>query len=689
MRRDEDLDRRAIDTIRFLSADAIEKANSGHPGMPMGSATMAYVLWTEYLKHNPTDPAWPDRDRFVLSAGHGSMLLYALLHLTGYDLPLAEIEAFRQWGSRTPGHPESVRTPGVEVTTGPLGQGIGNAVGMAIAEAHLAARYNRPGHRIIDHCTYVIAGDGDLMEGVSAEACALAGHLHLGKLIMLYDDNRISLAGTTNLAFTEDVAKRFAAQGWQTLRVADGDALDGVSAAIAAAKMDTTHPSLVAVRTVIGEGAPHKQGTFQVHGAPLGTEELAVAKKAAGWPVEPAFYIPDDVRSRFREAVEQGKVAQAQWQARYDAYAKQYPKLASELSRRLVGELPESWDRDLPRFPADGKGIATRKASATVLQEIAARVPELIGGSADLNPSTYTALAGQGDLQHDGSKPQAVQGAVGEAWGYAGRNLHFGVREHAMGAIANGMASHGGMLPYTATFLTFADYMRPPIRLAALSEFRVVFVFTHDSIGVGEDGPTHQPIEQLANLRAVPNLVVIRPTDANEAREAWRVALHRAAGPTALIFSRQNLPVLDRDRYAAAENLARGGYVLWQSQPGRPEIVLIGTGSEVQVALAAGEELGAQGTTVRVVALPSWELFDAQSQAYRDEVLPPEVRARIAVEAGARLGWEHYVGLDGEIVGMDRFGVSAPATVLYERFGITKQAILIAAQRLLERKSAA
>lgn len=688
MTRVEALHREAIQTIRFLSADAIEKAHSGHPGLPMGAAAMAYVLWTKHLEHNPVDPTWPDRDRFVLSAGHGSMLLYALLHLTGYDLDLSQLEAFRQWGSLTPGHPESACTPGVEVTTGPLGQGIANAVGLAIAETHLAARYNRPGHEVIDHRTYVLASDGDLMEGVAAEACALAGHLRLGKLIVLYDDNRISLAGTTNLAFTEDVAGRFAAQGWQTLRVEDGDDLAAIDAAIATAKAETSRPSLISVRTIIGEGAPHKQGTFGVHGSPLGSEELAAAKRTADWPLDPSFRVPEAVRACFREAVERGAAAQGEWEKRYEAYERSHPQLAAELARRLGGSLPPEWDCDLPVFAADGKGIPTRKASGKVLEGLAARVPELVGGSADLNPSTYSTLPGHGDLEADGTRPDRVQGAVGEAWGYGGRNVHFGVREHAMGAIAVGMASHGGVLPYTATFLTFADYMRPPMRLAALSELRTVFVFTHDSIGLGEDGPTHQPIEQLMNLRAVPNLVVIRPSDANEVREAWCAALRREDGPTVLVFSRQNLPVLDRERFRDAGNLVRGGYVLWQAREGRPEVVLIGTGSEVQLALAAGEALAEEGRNARVVALPSWEFFDAQPRTYRDEVLPPEVRARVAVEAGARLGWEHYVGLDGEIVGMDRFGASAPASVLYERFGITADAVIAAAKRVLERKPA-
>ncbi|MEA1871347.1 MAG: transketolase, partial [Candidatus Bipolaricaulota bacterium] len=537
-----DLNRKCIDTIRFLSVDAIEKANSGHPGMPMGAATMAYVLWTKYLRHNPADPEWLNRDRFVLSAGHASSLLYALLHLTGYGLPLSEIKAFRQWGSKTPGHPESTVTPGVEVTTGPLGQGIGNAVGEAIAEAHLAARYNRPGHTIVDHYTYAIAGDGDLMEGISAEACAIAGHLGLGKLIALYDANRISLAGSTNLSFTEDVFERFEAQDWHVQRVDDGHDIIALSDAFEAARADTSRPSLIIVNTIIGEGAPHIQGTFKAHGAPLGAEELEIAKERAGWPVEPMFHIPEDVLAHFRSAVDRGKDWQGEWEELLSAYGKEYPDLYAEFTRRMQDELPTEWDKDLPTFPPDEVGLATRKASETVLQELAAIIPELVGGSADLNPSTYTWLKGYGDLQSPLRKTDDMQGAVGDEWGYAGRNLHYGVREHAMGAIANGMASHGGLVPYTATFLAFADYMRAPIRLAALSESRVIFVFTHDSIMVGEDGPTHQPIEQVMNLRSVPNLVVIRPADANEVSVAWRVALENVSGPTALIFSRQKLP---------------------------------------------------------------------------------------------------------------------------------------------------
>jgi len=680
-----ELDRQCINTIRFLSADAIQNANSGHPGMPMGAASMAYVLWIEHLKHNPADPAWPDRDRFVLSAGHGSMLLYSLLHLTGYDLPLSEIEAFRQWGSKTPGHPESHLTPGVEVTTGPLGQGIANAVGMAISEAHLEACYNCPKHTIVDHHTYVIVGDGDLMEGISSEACALAGHLGLGKLIVLYDDNRISLAGSTDLSFSEDVKKRFEAQNWHVARVIDGNDLETVSATIDMAKAEIERPSLIMVRTIIGDGAPHKQGSFKVHGAPLGMEELAAAKEAVGWPIEPMFHIPPEALKHFRKAVEKGEEKQKEWQKELTAYIAECPDLASEFTRRMEGKLSDGWKTALPVFPPDEVGIATRKASETILQVLAARLPELVGGSADLNPSTYTWLKGYGDFETPATRSDDVQGTVGDAWGYEGRNIHYGVREHAMGAIANGMAAHGGMIPYTATFLTFADYMRAPMRLAALSESRAVFIFTHDSIGVGEDGPTHQPIEQVMNLRAVPNLTVIRPSDANEVREAWQVALENANGSTALILSRQKLPILDRNLYAPAEELKRGGYTLWESSPGTPDLILIGTGSEVHLALAAGEEVASEGFHVRVVALPSWKLFDRQSLEYRESVLPLTVRTCIAVEAGITLGWEHYVGRDGIIVGMSTFGASAPASVLYEQFGITKEVIVAHAKRLLDR----
>jgi transketolase len=680
------LDGRCINTIRFLAADAVQKANSGHPGMPMGAAAMAYCLWQRHLKHNPAHPRWVDRDRFILSAGHGSMLLYALLHLTGYDLPLAELQSFRQWGSKTPGHPEGHLTPGVEVITGPLGQGIGNAVGMAVAEAHLEARFNRPGHTIVDHHTYVIASDGDLMEGVAAEACSLAGHLGLGKLIVLFDDNRISLAGSTALTFTEDVARRFEAYGWHVQHVGDGNDLAAIDAALQGAKKEISRPSLICVRTIIGYGAPHKQGQFQAHGSPLGPEELRAAKENLDWPVEPAFFIPEDVSEYFRKALMDGETKEAEWEEAFVLYAEAYPDEAAEFMRRMSGELPQGWAAGLPEFQTDPKGIATRKASESVMQVLAQQIPELMGGSADLNPSTVSWLKGCGDFQSPTRSPEGIQGVVGGEWGYGGRNVHFGVREHAMGAIATGMSLHGGFIPYTATFLIFSDYMRPPMRLAALSQARVIYLFTHDSIGLGEDGPTHQPIEQLMNLRAIPNLTVIRPTDAAETAEAWRMALLNKVGPTALVFTRQELPVLDRTACAPAEMLHRGGYILWESTNGTPEVILMGTGSETHLALEAGKQLAAEGIRVRVVALPSWELFDGQPQKYRETVLPPDVKARIAVEAGIKLGWEHYVGLEGEIIGMEGFGASAPSNILYEKFGITVEAVVQSAKGLLRRK---
>jgi len=678
------LNQLSVNTIRFLAADAIQKANSGHPGLPMGAAPMAYALWTRHLRHSPANPQWPDRDRFVLSAGHGSMLLYALLHLTGYDLPLDELRSFRQWGSKTPGHPEGHVTPGVEMTTGPLGQGLSHAVGMAIAEAHLAAVYNRHEHAIVDHHTYVIASDGDLMEGVSAEASALAGHLRLGKLIVLFDDNRVSLASATSLTFTEDVAKRYEAYGWHVRRVADGNDIDAIDAAISAAKAETRHPSLIMVRTILGYGAPKRQGTFKAHGSPLGPDELRAAKENLGWPTDPAFYIPDEALIHFRRSVGQGRQWEQAWGQAFDRYAQAYPELAKRFRRAMAGELPAGWDEGLPDFAAADPS-STRKASGAVLQVLAASVPELVGGSADLNPSTYTGLKGYGDFQPPGWEPEDRQGAVGGEWGYGGRNLHFGVREHAMGAIAGGMALHGGLLPYTATFLVFSDYMRPPMRLAALGEQRVIYVFTHDSVAVGEDGPTHQPIEQLMNLRAVPNLTVIRPADATETTEAWKAALRKRDGPTALVFTRQEVPVLDRTACGPAQGVQRGAYILWQAQERTPELILIGTGSEVHIALEAGRMLAADGINVRVVSMPSWELFDEQPQAYRDSVLPPRVRARVAVEAGTVLGWEHYVGLDGVVVGMRSFGASAPGEVLYEKFGLTAQHVADRARSLLSR----
>lgn len=665
------LDQLAINTVRFLSVDAIQKANSGHPGLPMGAAPMAYVLWTRFLRHNPANPRWWDRDRFVLSAGHGSMLLYSLLHLTGYELPLEQIKQFRQWGSITPGHPEHGLTPGVEVTTGPLGQGFANAVGMAIAEEHLAARFNRPAHQIVGHHTYALVGDGDLMEGVSSEAASLAGHLKLGNLICLYDDNRISLAAATDITFTEDRAARFAAFGWHTRSVEDGNDLDAIDRAIRAAQAETARPSLILVRTHIGYGSPHKQDTFEAHGSPLGEEEVALAKRALGWPLDPPFYVPDQVLGHFRQAVEAGRKAEAQWNAALAQYSQAFGTLAAELRLAMDGVLPEGWDVDVPIFPADAKGKATRAASGKILNAIAARLPSLMGGSADLDPSTQTALKGMGDFGNARAPIADLQGSAGGGWSYAGRNLHFGVREHAMGSIANGLAVHGGIIPYTATFLTFSDYMRPPIRLAALMGQRVIFVFTHDSIAVGEDGPTHQPVEHLAALRAIPGLIVLHPCDANETAVAWRVALESRDHPVALVLSRQNLPTLDRTRYASADGLKRGAYVLADSPDGKPDIILIGTGSEVSLVVAAGQKLTENKIQVRIVSMPSWELFDAQPQSYRDAVLPPSARARLAVEAGVTQGWCKYVGGEGDVIGVDRFGASAPGDVLMREYGFT------------------
>ena len=679
-----ELDQLSINTIRFLAVDGVQKANSGHPGMPMGAAPMAYVLWARHLRHNPANPKWPDRDRFVLSAGHGSMLLYALLHLAGYELPLSELQAFRQWGSKTPGHPESHLVPGVEATTGPLGQGVSHAVGMALAEAHLAARYNRPDHAIVNHFTYVIASDGDLMEGVSAETSALAGHLGLGKLIVLFDDNHVSLASSTSLTFTEDLAKRYQSYGWRVQRVDDGNDVAAIDSAISASKADTSRPSLIMVRTVLGYGAPNKQGTFGAHGSPLGPDEVLAAKQNLGWPAEPSFYIPEEALRNFRQAVPRGRQWNREWEEAFARYEQAYPELAAQFKRTMAGELPERWDEGLPTFEG-AEPLPTRKASEAVLQALAPKLPELAGGSADLNPSTYTWLKGYGDFQAPNTDPEDKQGAVGGEWGYGGRNVHFGVREHAMGAIAGGMALHGGIIPYTATFLVFSDYMRPPMRLAALGKARVIYVFTHDSVAVGEDGPTHQPIEQVMNLRAVPNLTVVRPADATETTEAWRAALRKADGPTALIFTRQKLPVLDRTVYPPADSLQRGGYVLWQSDESPPELILIATGSEVHIALQAARMLAEGGIKVRVVSLPSWKLFDQQPTEYRESVLPAEVRARVAVEAGMTLGWEHYVGLDGAVVGMRSFGASAPAKVLLEKFGLTAENVVAQAKALLGR----
>jgi len=661
-------DELCINTIRFLSVDAVQKANSGHPGAPMGSATMAYVLWDRFLKHNPGNPQWPNRDRFILSAGHASAMLYALLHLTGYALSLDEIKQFRQWDSQTPGHPEYGLVPGVESTTGPLGQGFANGVGMAMAERQLAQQYNRPGHEIINHYTYALVSDGDLQEGVASEAASLAGHLRLGKIIYLYDDNGISIEGNTDITFTEDVARRFQAYGWHVVSEVDGMDTSAVDRAIRSAQEEKSRPSLIICRTTIGYGSPGKAGTASCHGEPLGEEELLKAKENLRWPYREPFTVPTDALTHFRLALERGKKQQAEWQSALDAYRKDYPDDARRLEADLAGDLPEGWDEDISGlFKPEDKPVSTREASGRVMNTIAGKVRSLIGGSADLAPSNKTLLKDCGHYNFDD---------------YSGRNIHFGVREHAMGAIANGMSLHGGIIPYTGTFLVFYDYMRPPVRLAALMGIRVVFIFSHDSIGVGEDGPTHQPIEQLAGLRAVPDLVTIRPADATETAEAWRVALERKNGPTTLILSRQNLPILDRNTLAPASGVQHGGYTLWEADSS-PDVLLIGTGSEVHIALEAGKLLKEKGIPARVISLPSWELFDAQPEEYRHTVLPPDIRARVSIEAASPLGWERYVGLDGMAIGIPRFGASAPGNVVYEKLGLTARHMADEALKLL------
>ncbi|HLZ34973.1 MAG TPA: transketolase, partial [Nitrospira sp.] len=665
------LEQLSINTIRFLSVDVVQKANSGHPGLPLGAAPMAYVSWTRFLQHNPTNPHWFNRDRFVLSAGHGSMLLYSLLYLTGYDLPLEQIKQFRRWGSLTPGHPERGITPGVETTTGPLGQGFANSVGMAIAEGHLAARYNRPGHHLVNHYTYALVSDGDLMEGVAAEAASLAGHLKLGKLICLYDDNHITLSAATNITFTEDRAMRFTAYGWHTQTVENGNDLAAIDRALHAAQAERERPSLILVRTHIGYGSPNKQDTFGAHGSPLGEDEVKLTKQALGWPVDPPFYVPDEALAHFRLGIEQGKRVEAEWDLRFSEYSNAFPDLAKDFQQRMIGELPQGWDRDIPSFQADPKGIATRTASGTVLNVIDQILPSLIGGSADLDPSTRTTLTAMGDFENPCDEGGNEQGSAGGGWSYAGANLHFGVREHAMGSIANGLAVHGGVIPFTATFLIFSDYMRPAIRLAALMEQGVIFVFTHDSIALGEDGSTHQPIEQLASLRATPNLLVIRPCDANETTVAWRVAIQTRNRPVALILTRQDVPTLGRTQFAAAEGLRRGAYILADAPNGTPDIILIATGSEVSLIVAACQKLIENMINVRIVSMPSWELFEAQPRRYRHSVLPSSVRARLAVEAGATQGWCKYVDDDGDVIGVDRFGASAPGKVMMREYGFT------------------
>jgi transketolase len=658
-----------VNTIRFLAVDAVQKANSGHPGMPMAMAPVAHVLWTRHLRYDPSDPAWPDRDRFVLSAGHGSMLLYAMLHLTGYDLSLDDLREFRQLDSRTPGHPEHGRTPGVETTTGPLGQGFGNAVGMAMAEAFLAATFNTREVTVVDHRTFVIAGDGDMMEGVSSEAASLAGHLGLGKLIVVYDDNHITIDGSTDLAFSEDVVARFAAYGWHAQRVGDANDMAAVDAALTAAEAVADRPSLIAVRSHIGFGSPNRQDTAKAHGEALGADEVTLTKEKLGWPLEPAFLVPDEVRAFYREAGARGAAAREDWQGRLAAWRRAAPALSEAWDRAFRREPAPGWEEALPVFDADPGGEATRSASGAAINALAPFLPTMIGGSADLAPSNNTLIKGSGSF---------AKGHYGE------RNLHFGVREHAMGAAMNGMTLHGGLVPYVATFFVFTDYMRPPLRLGALMGLPEIYVLTHDSIGLGEDGPTHQPVEHLAILRATPGWTVVRPCDANETVEAWKLALAHRDGPVALVLTRQKLPVLDRETYGPAGGLARGAYVLADGRPGAPpDVIVIGTGSEVHLALGARERLAADGISVRVVSMPSRELFLRQDQVYRDAVLPPDVTARLAVEAAVTFGWRDLVGDRGDVIGLDHFGASAPGGDLFRAFGFTVDHVCERAQALV------
>lgn len=654
-----ELEQRAVNTLRFLSVDGIFNANSGHPGLPMGAAAMAYTIWSRHLRFNPVNPAWANRDRFVLSGGHGSMLLYSLLHLTGYAVSLDDLKRFRQIGSITPGHPEYGLTPGVETTTGPLGQGFANGVGMAVAESHLAAVFNKPGHDIVDHYVYAIVTDGDLMEGISAEAASFAGHQQLGKLIYLYDDNRISIDGSTDLAFTEDRGLRFESYGWQVLRVDDGNDIDALDQAIQAAK-DDPRPSLIICRTQIGYGFPKLAGTAKIHGSPPPEDELAQAKANAGWPLEPLFFIPEDTLKHFRELGEKGAALERQWHQGFETYRSAYATEAAEFERRMARDLPEGWRNVLPVFGTDAKGMATRSSSGKVINALAPVLPELLGGSADLAPSNNTIINGSPDFQ---------------AGSREGRNFHFGVREHAMAGIVNGMAAHGGFIPYGATFLVFTDYARPSIRLAALSHLHTIWIMTHDSIGLGEDGPTHQPVEHLAALRAIPNLTVIRPADANEVSYAWQYAIENKHGPTLLALTRQNVPVLDRTALASAQGLLKGAYVLTDLGEGRPQVILMASGSEVSLAVSAGYQLAAKGISSRVVSFPSWELFEAQSSQYKYSVLPTTITYRVAIEAGVSMGWEKYVNDKGLVIGIDQFGASAPYEHIYQQFGLTSESI--------------
>ncbi|MEX2180654.1 MAG: transketolase [Gemmatimonadaceae bacterium] len=653
----------AINTVRTLAMDAVQQAESGHPGTPMALAPLAYALYTRHLRHNPADPRWADRDRVVLSAGHASMLLYATLFLSGYDLPLDEIKRFRQWGSRTPGHPEYGHTAGIETTTGPLGQGMANAVGMAVAEAHTAALFNRDGFGVIDHHTWFIAGDGCLMEGISHEAASFAGHQKLGKLIGFFDDNRITIDGRTDLSCSDDVAKRFEAYGWQVLHIADVNDQDEIDRIIAAAKLETSRPSLIVTRTIIGYGSPNRADTAKAHGEPLGKDEIVLTKEKYGWPSPEPFHVPAAALEHWRHAAERGVNLQAEWMRKFAEYAKTFPTEAKELGRRWHGDLPVQWERAIPEFDATNGNVASRAASGIVLNGIATAVPELIGGSADLTGSNLTSIKGT---------------AVFTATQRGGRNFHFGIREHAMGAVLNGMALHGGIIPYGGTFLVFADYMRPAIRLAALMRQQVIYVFTHDSIGLGEDGPTHQPVEQLSALRCIPNLLVLRPADATETAEAWRAALRHRTGPVALVLTRQKLPLIDRATHGAASGLAKGAYVLKDSPEGvAPRAVIIASGSEVEIALKAQTLLATDGVPTRVVSMPSMEYFAAQSREYRDSVLPRGIK-RVAVEAAHPMSWHRWVGTDGAIVGIETFGASAPYQRLYKEYGITAEAVVAA-----------
>jgi transketolase len=662
------IDALCINTLRTLAIDTVQKANSGHPGLPLGVAPMAYVLWQRHLKHDPRDAHWPDRDRFVLSGGHGVALCYALLHTTGYPLSMDDLKSFRQWGSRTPGHPESHLTPGIEATTGPLGQGTSNAVGMAMAERALAHRYNRPNHTVVDHRTFAIVTDGDMMEGISHEAAALAGHLGLGKLVFLYDANSVTLDGPTSMAFTEDVRRRYEGYGWRVLSVEQGDTdYAAIDAALAQATADAAKPTFIFVRTTIGYGSPHKAGTSAAHGSPLGPDEVRLTKKALGWDPEKSFFIPDEARARFAQGTEHGRQAKESWKQRFDAWAKAFPDLATEWRQAQAGELPTGWDQGLPKFETT-EAQATRQAGGKVLNALAQRIPWLIGGDADLSVSTETTLKDQGSFD----------GRTG-----AGRNIHFGVREHAMAGITNGFAYHGGLRPFDATFFVFSDYMRPSVRIAALADLPVIHVWTHDSIGLGEDGPTHQAVEHLMALRAMPNMWMVRPCDANETAEAWVMALRRKSGPTGLVFSRQKLPVLDRTKVAAAAGLHQGAYVLADPPGVAPKAILIATGSEVHVALGAQALLGNQGVPVRVVSMPCWEAFGAQSPEYRESVLPRALQARVSVEAGATLGWSKWIGDRGVAVGLDRFGASAPGEKVMQELGFTAEKVALAVRQLL------